>query len=493
MSNSIIPLAQEAVNGRARIIWQMLTASSWGKFAAHAFYTVYQNPILTTAEILTEWAGHSYAGTGGWGCYGPPPSPREKDYPNLLDPMWVRDACAQYHAYLSIFSSPGLSSHGAVVDEGSSSSIQALGTFIEGIVRTSAHFLTIKDENIKYHAFHRDGSMAEDQFEPDTLAYLIFLATDYEKASGSAKHLDEYFWKAMSATVNVLNTSLQNFDDGSALVNTPYRPSDDPCQAKFNIPVNAFIAAAMDQLVYLVEKYQPAGFDVKAIKNLAANIRKGVITRGRGVAEHPKHGWILAFETDAGVGTKPTLFMDDAGIPSLLSLPYLGFCDVRNPLYQKTRSFVLSADNEYFYKSSKGQPGSKDYYAGVGSPHTKHYGQQVDGIWPMAITMQGLTAQTAAERKLCLEMLVNASQIEGYNANYGCNWCVVNLIPNPALCEKKLHEKYPNKGYMHESFEANEPSTITRGWFAWANALAGEWIDNMVSVVGESRDRSSSP
>ena len=33
--------------------------------------------------------------------------------------------------------------------------------------------------------------------------------------------------------------------------------------------------------------------------------------------------------------------MDDANVPSLLSLPYLGYVSATDPLYLRTRDFVL--------------------------------------------------------------------------------------------------------------------------------------------------------
>jgi meiotically up-regulated gene 157 (Mug157) protein len=54
--------------------------------------------------------------------------------------------------------------------------------------------------------------------------------------------------------------------------------------------------------------------------------------------------------------------MDDANIPSLLSLPYLEWVSERDVVYQRTRQYLLSEWNPYYFEGSAAK--------GIGSPHT---------------------------------------------------------------------------------------------------------------------------
>jgi meiotically up-regulated gene 157 (Mug157) protein len=146
-----------------------------------------------------------------------------------------------------------------------------------------------------------------------------------------------------------------------------------------------------------------------------------------GVVTHPKHKKIYAYEVD-GYGNH--LFMDDANIPSLLALPYLGCCSPKDPVYLRTRSFVLSLDNPYF---SKGR-----FAEGIGGPHVG-----LEWIWPMSIIMRALTSVDDVEIKTCLQ------QIERTHAG---------------------------TYFIHEAIHQNNPKKFTRSWFGWANSLFGELI-----------------
>ncbi len=67
---------------------------------------------------------------------------------------------------------------------------------------------------------------------------------------------------------------------------------------------------------------------------------------------------MYAYETD-GLGNY--VFMDDANVPSLMSIPYLGYCSPDDEIYKNTRAFVLSKENPYYYEGTAAK--------GVGSPH----------------------------------------------------------------------------------------------------------------------------
>jgi meiotically up-regulated gene 157 (Mug157) protein len=210
-----------------------------------------------------------------------------------------------------------------------------------------------------------------------------------------------------------------------------FRPSDDASTLPFPIGANAM---AVIELRHVAEILKSDDFqELKEAKslsvdmeNLAAEIERAIYELGV-ISRNGKR--FFAYEID-GYGSQ--YFMDDANIPSLLSLPYLGFIEKNDPLYLETRSRILSSENPYFFKGSAGE--------GVGGPHIG-----LGYIWPMSVITRALTSQDDAEIMDCLEILKRSSTSIG--------------IP-----------------YMHESFWKDDPSKFTRPWFAWANTLFGELI-----------------
>ena len=163
---------------------------------------------------------------------------------------------------------------------------------------------------------------------------------------------------------------------------------------------------------------------------LADEVEKAL--KKHAVVKHPKFGKIYAFEVD-GFGN--AFMMDDANIPSLLSLAYLGSVPADDPIYVNTRKFVLSEWNPYFYKGKAGE--------GIGGPHIG-----VEAIWPMSIMMRAFTSTDDKEIKKCIEMLM---------------------------------ETDAGTGFIHESFHKDDAKKFTREWFAWQNSLFGELIIHLVN------------
>lgn len=78
------------------------------------------------------------------------------------------------------------------------------------------------------------------------------------------------------------------------------------------------------------------------------------------------------------------LLMDDANLPSLLSLKYFGIpakfnTDYYNHVYQDTRQFILSTNNPFYYLTEDKS------FSGIGSPHTEDFDRLHAYIWPLAL------------------------------------------------------------------------------------------------------------
>lgn len=210
-----------------------------------------------------------------------------------------------------------------------------------------------------------------------------------------------------------------------------FRGSDDSCTFNFHVPSNAMAVVELNHVAQILNSMHEITI-ANAATNLAAEINSGI--EQYGIVNVPRFlqtklngNEMFAYEVDGYGGQN---LMDDANIPSLLSLPYLGYLDVNDPIYQTTRTFLLSELNPYYWSGSAGQ--------GIGGPHEGLY-----SIWPMSIIMQALTSQQDDEIMLCLTMLKNSSA---------------------------------GTGFIHETFNKDNVYQYTRKWFAWVNSLFGELI-----------------
>lgn len=228
-----------------------------------------------------------------------------------------------------------------------------------------------------------------------------------------------------SPTDTLSNKGLGDLVSYTGMTWSGFRPSDDACKYNYLIPSNMFAAVVLG---YISEISETIFNDIK-LKN-AADELKYQIEEGINkfaIIHTEEFGDIYAYEVD-GLGNFN--LMDDANVPSLLSIPYIGYKDIDDKIYQNTRKFILSKNNPYYYEGSVAK--------GIGSPHTPP-----EYIWHISLSMQGLTTKNEFEINSLINTLINSDG---------------------------------NTGYMHEGFDCNDSTKFTREWFAWSNSLFADFI-----------------
>jgi uncharacterized protein len=359
--------------------------------------------------------------------------------------MWLRDSAAQVRPYVPF----------AAQDA-------QLRRVLSGVIHRQMRYILIDPYA---NAFNRqaDGSghqndltaqnawLWERKYELDSLCYPLQLAWDYWTVTSDATIFDAEFHRALGAIVEVIAREQRHDSDSSYTferLNCPqsdtlpfngrgtrtnftgmswsgFRPSDDACKFGYLIPANMFAVVALGHLAQFARVQFADEMLASRAEKLRHEIDFGIQTYG--IVQHPRFGRIYAYEVD-GYGN--TNLMDDANVPSLLSIPYLGYRSADDPIYKNTRAFVLSDENPYFYRGK--------YATGVGSPHTPE-----GYIWHIGLIMQALTSTQPAEQEALIEMLASTTA---------------------------------GTPFMHESFHPDDPSQFTRPWFAWANSLFSDLI-----------------
>lgn len=374
-------------------------------------------------------------------------------YTGDIHAMWLRDSAAQVWPYVQL----------APQDE-------KLRRMIAGVIRRQFKYITLdpyanafldpEDPNPDTH-WQSDGTQMrpevyERKWEIDSLCYPIRLAYEYWKRTGDTSVFDAHW---LSAIENILRTfreqqrkegvgpytflrvtdrqldTVCNVGKGNpvnpvGLIASVFRPSDDATTFLFLVPSNFFAVSSLRKAAEILsevnDRPELAAECTALADEVAAALEKYA------TYDHPEFGRIYAFEVD-GFGNR--FLMDDANVPSLLAMPYLGDVSVDDPIYQNTRRFVWSESNPYFFRGKAGE--------GIGGPHVGY-----DMVWPMSIMMKAFTSQDDAEIKRCIEMLMTTDA---------------------------------GTGFMHESFHKDDPANFTREWFAWQNTLFGELILKLVN------------
>lgn len=369
--------------------------------------------------------------------------------------MWLRDSTAQVWPYLPLVNRD-----------------EKLKTLLAGVVHRQTHcvlldryanaFNKTKEEEVHWMSDKTDmkPGLHERKWEIDSLAYTVRLAYHYWKTTGDASVFDADWQQAARLIVQTFKEqqrkdglgpyrferkterqldTLSNQGYGRplkpvGLINSSFRPSDDASTYGFLIPSNLFAVVSLRQMAEISTTVTGDNAFAKECEALAAEVEKAI--NEYAIVEHPRHGKVYAFEVD-GFGNHT--FMDDANVPSLIALPYLGLTDRNDPVYRNTRNLVWSEDNPYFFKGKAAE--------GIGGPHIGY-----DMIWPMSIIMRAMTSTDDEEIR----------------------WCI-----------KTLRDTDAGTGFMHETFHKDDPANFTRSWFAWANTLFGELVLKLIDTGKE--------
>ncbi len=359
--------------------------------------------------------------------------------------MWLRDSTAQVTPYLSLMKDD-----------------EKLKQLIAGVINRQTECILIdpyanafndgagKSEWMSDHTDMKP-ELHERKWELDSLCYTVRLAYNYWKITQDTSVFDDNWLKAAQSIIatcreqqrfksrgkykfgrttswstdTVPGDGYGNVTKPNGLIHSIFRPSDDATLYPFLIPSNLFAVVSFRQMAEISEQVYKNTTFAKECNDFANEVELAI--KKHAIVKHPVFGKIYSMEVD-GFGN--CLLQDDANVPNLMSLPYLGAVKADDKIYQNTRRFILSENNPYFFKGKAAE--------GVGSPHTL-----VNQIWHLSLIMR---AMTSSDDKEIIQQL------------------------------RFLKNTHANTGFMHESFDKDDAKNFTRKWFAWANTLFGEML-----------------
>ncbi|HEX3717513.1 MAG TPA: glycoside hydrolase family 125 protein [Verrucomicrobiae bacterium] len=363
-----------------------------------------------------------------------------------IDAMWLRDSSAQVWPYLPLIKED-----------------PRLQQLIAGVINRQTRCILLDPyANAFYKDEHKKSQWQSDRtemkpgvherkWEVDSLCYPIRLAYGYWKQSQDAAPFHEKWRQSILRVVRTFREQQRKTDKGPyhfqrrtevatdtvagagygrpakpvGLICSMFRPSDDATVFSYLVPSNFFAVTSLRQAAEMLEEILHDSASADVCRTLADEVERAL--RQYAAVNHVGMGRIYAYEVDAYGNS---YCIDDGNVPSLLSMPYLGATASDDKTYENTRRFILSDKNPY-YCQGKAANGPGGPHAGIGM------------IWPLGLIVQGLTS-------------TNDDEISG--------------------CLDTLRRTHAGTGFMHESFNKDDPTKFTRSWFAWANTIFGELI-----------------
>jgi meiotically up-regulated gene 157 (Mug157) protein len=385
-----------------------------------------------------------------------------------INAMWLRDSSNQMQSYLPLLNASG--------------DPNSIASLYRGVINLQARYLltspycnsfqppvesgidvAVNDAASEDTVFptYSNQSVFECKYELDSLAAFLQISTDYYKATGDYEFFGKFKWtSAIDAVLKVAHDMMQptygsegevlespytftrlttrateTFSNdglgnpvanGTGLIRSGFRPSDDATIFQLYIPANMMFSAYLNTTSEIMGKLSASNSASLAqrMSHLSNTLRDAIETHG--TVNHPTFGKIYAFEVD-GFGS--TAVMDDANIPGLLSAPFVGY-RIDEQTYTNTRNLVLSATNPYYMRGP--------VISSIGGPH-----QGPGMAWPMASIVRILTSDNDEEIANELRQIVSSTD---------------------------------RLGLIHESINSFNQSDWTRQWFSWANGLFGQMI-----------------
>lgn len=395
------------------------------------FHNCFYNTLDTTIEFLDN--DEVYLVTGD------------------IPAMWLRDSSASVIQYLDFVN----------IDED-------IFKLIKGLIKRQFFYINVDPYTNAFNkepngAGHKDDHGLrtpftwERKFEIDSLCYPIWLIYSVYNSTKDITLLDDLFVITCKTIMNVFKkeqnhhelSDYYHYRDGekegfnipnhgkggeikqTGMIWSGYRPSDDACKYGFFIPGNMFAVVILGYMSELLKEINQNELSDEALK-LREEVDDGI--KKYSIFNHYKYGKIYAYETD-GLGNY--LLMDDANVPSLLSIPYFKYADIEDEIYQNTRRYCLSFDNDYYYEG--------EVIKGIGSPHTPS-----GYVWHIGVALQALTTNDEQERKELIDMILNSDA---------------------------------DTLFTHEGVYKDDDKIFTRSWFAWSNSLFAYLILDSKNIV----------